>query len=312
MLLCRAAFPKKNKNERKCNESSFCQFPHLLGQGTVCPIFIAVCLAGCINMLVNGSARAIDVDAGDSTPMPAGTDLGLIYYQHVERREFYKDGHKQPSNARLDSDIGILRAVHFMKLGSFTIDPQVLLPFGQSKGKRASSILGEANGIGDLILTSTIWLVEQPQHRTYLGITPFLYVPTGNYDRNDPLNMGENRWKTALMAGFIQGLGEKWWFDLYTNVTWFGKNDDSTSAGKTLRQSDLYQTQAFFRYNFTPSFDLRVGYSESWGGETRLEGVSQRDRTETSKYTVGAAWFPNPKTQLIVSYGQDLSVETAL
>lgn len=95
---------------------------------TLCAqVFVATCLAIIISFAISGNARAVDVDAGDSTPMPAGTDLGLLYYQHVERREFYKDGHKQPGNARLDSDIGILRAVHFMKLGQFTIDPQVLL-----------------------------------------------------------------------------------------------------------------------------------------------------------------------------------------
>lgn len=277
---------------------------------TLCAqVFVATCLAIIISFAISGNARAIDVDAGDSTPMPAGTDLGLLYYQHVERREFYKDGHKQPGNARLDSDIGILRAVHFMKLGQFTIDPQVLLPFGQFKGKDDSSGLGEADGIGDLILTSTIWVVEQPQHRTYLGITPFLYVPTGNYDRNDPLNLGENRWKTALMAGFIQGLGDRWWFDLYSDVTWFGRNDDATAAGLTLRQCNLYQTQAFIRFNLTPILDLRAGYSESWGGDTRLDGVSQHDRIETNKYTFGAAWFPVPTTQIILNYGRDLSVE---
>lgn len=279
------------------------------GKRLCAQFLIAVWLASCINMLVTGNARAIDVDAGDLTPMPAGTDLGLVYYQHVERGEFYKDGHKQSGNPRLDSDIGILRAVHFMKLGRFTVDPQFLLPFGQFKGKRDSSDLGEANGIGDLMLLATVWLVEQPQQRTYFGITPVLYVPTGNYDRNDPLNLGENRWKAAVNVGFMQGLGDKWWFDLYTDVTWCGPNDDATPDGKTMRQSNLYQTQAFVRYNLTPSLDLRVGYSESWVGETRLEGVRQNDRTKTTKYTFGAAWSPTPKTQIMINYGQDLSVE---
>ncbi|MFL1480835.1 MULTISPECIES: transporter [Pseudomonadaceae] len=257
-----------------------------------------------------GQAQAVDVDAGDYTALPEGTTLGMVYYQHAERRSLYADGHKQPLRAGLDSDIGILRGVHFMKLGGFTIDPQFLLPFGQLEGKRDTKGLGKSDGgIGDLILASTIWLVEQPAEKTYFGITPFLYVPTGRYDRDDALNIGENRWKFALQAGYIQGLGDKWWLDLVGDVTWFGKNDDATAAGLTLRQSALYQGQAFLRYQVTPTFDVRVGYSRLWGGETRLDGLDQRDEPKTQKFTVGAGWFVAPKTQLLVNYGRDQSVE---
>lgn len=263
-------------------------------------------LAGCLG----SQAHAVDVDAGDYTALPEGTNLGMVYYQHAERRSLYSGGHKQPMRAGLNSDIGILRGVHFMKLGGFTIDPQFLLPFGQLEGKRDTSGLGKSDGgIGDLILASTVWLVERPEEKTYFGITPFLYVPTGRYDRDDALNIGENRWKFALQAGYIQGLGDKWWLDLIGDVTWFGKNDDATSAGLTLRQSALYQGQAFLRYQLTPSLDLRVGYSRLWGGETRLDGVDQHDKPDTAKFLVGAGWFVTPKTQLLFNYGRDQSVE---
>lgn len=263
-----------------------------------------------VAMGLASQAQAVDVDAGDYTALPEGTNLGMVYYQHAERRSLYSGGDKVPVRAGLDSDIGILRGVHFMKLGGFTIDPQFLLPFGQLEGKRDTSGLGKSDGgIGDLILASTVWLVERPEAKTYFGVTPFLYVPTGRYDRDDPLNLGENRWKVALQAGYIQGLGDKWWLDLVGDVTWFGKNDDATAAGLTLRQSALYQGQAFLRYQVTPTFDVRVGYSQLWGGETRLEGFDQRDEPRTHKYQVGAAWFVAPKTQLLFNYGRDQSVE---
>lgn len=255
------------------------------------------------------STRAADVDAGDYTAMPAGTNLGLVYYQHAERKSLYADGHKAPLNARLDSDVGILRGVHFMQLGDYIVDPQFLLPFGSLRGKDDTKSLGDDSGIGDLILASTVWLVNEPAKRRYFGITPYVYVPTGSYDNDHALNLGENRWKYTLQAGYIQGLTDKLTLDLVADVTFFGKNDEYGPAKATLKQSELFQGQAFLRYNFTDAFDVRVGVSRLWGGETKVDGVRQDDEPDTSKFSVGASYFVTKGTQLLVNYGQDMSVE---
>ncbi|NER65506.1 transporter, partial [Pseudomonas sp. MAFF212427] len=125
--------------------------------------WVQACTLG-IAASLGGQAHAVDVDAGDYTALPEGTNLGMLYYQHAERRSLYADGHEQPGKPGLDSDIGILRGVHFMKLGGFTIDPQFLLPFGQLEGQRDTAGLGKSDaGIGDLILASTVWLVERAE-----------------------------------------------------------------------------------------------------------------------------------------------------
>ena len=72
--------------------------------------------------LVATPAQAIDVDAGDYTALPAGTKLGLLYYQHAQRNRLYAGGDRVPIDARLDSDVGILRGVYFMEIGGFIVD----------------------------------------------------------------------------------------------------------------------------------------------------------------------------------------------
>lgn len=255
------------------------------------------------------AAHAVDVEAGDYTALPEGTNLGLLYYQHAERKSLYADGHKAPIDARLDSDIGILRGVHFMKLGDFIIDPQFLLPFGSLRAKDDTKGLGNDSGTGDLILASTIWLLNDPAKRRYFGITPYVYAPTGSYDKDHALNLGENRWKYVLQAGYITGLTEKLTLDLVGDVTFFGNNDDYGLTGATLKQSALYQGQAFLRYNFTERFDVRAGISRLWGGESKVDGERLDDEPDTRKFTVGASYFVTPGTQLMVNYGRDLSVE---
>ena len=129
-------------------------------------------------------AQAVEVDAGDYTALPAGTNLGIVYYQHAQRDKLYSGGNRVPINPGLDSDVGILRGVHFMDIGGYIVDPQFLLPFGKLKAKDDLSALGTGSGTGDLILAATVWLVNDPKAKTYVGLTPFLYLPTGTYDRN--------------------------------------------------------------------------------------------------------------------------------
>ena len=266
--------------------------------------------AGLVLAILAGNAQAIDVDAGEYTAaLPAGSNIGLLYLQHAQRRSLYSDGHKVAIKAGLDSDIGILRAAHYQQLGDYTINTQFLLPFGRLEGTRDNDSLGQTSGVGDLILASTLWLVNDPAKNRYWGIAPYLYVPTGNYDRNDALNLGENRWKMTLQTGYVTGLTEKLSLDLTADVTFFGKNDDLTSQDLTLRQKPQWQTQTYLRYAVTPKLSVHVGASRLWGGETRIDGQDQNDEPDTSKYRVGSSYWITPSFQALLNYGQDVSVD---
>ncbi|MGO4157897.1 transporter [Cupriavidus sp. YAF13] len=258
-------------------------------------------------LLAAAPAHAIDVDAGDYTALPAGTNLAMLYYQHAERDKVYASG-RQVAGGNLNSDIGIARYVHFVDIAGFTVDPQILLPFGNLRGRDQLSGLGSSGGMGDPILAATVWLVNQPQQKRYFGITPFLYVPVGSYDKERALNLGENRWKFALQAGYITPLAGKFTLDLIADVTFYGDNNKFGAASATLKQAPLFQGQGWLRYNVTDTFDIRGGLSYTAGGESKVNGVSRNDNTNTSKFLLGMAWFPTPAVQVLGIYGQDISV----
>ena len=263
-------------------------------------------------MLSTGPAHALDVDAGDYTALPAGTNLALLYYQHASRDALYQHGRRADLDAGLTSDIGIFRAVHFADVADHRIDVQFLLPFGRLEGKDDLATMGTAHGMGDLILASAVWLLNSPDTGRYFGITPYLFLPTGNYDRHDALNLGENRWKLVLQAGYITPLSKTVTLDVVADATLFGDNDDFGISGATLEQKPLYQFQTFLRYHVSPQWDLRAGLSHAFGGETSVDGVNQDDRTRTTKANVGTAWFATPSVQVVFNYGRDLSVENGL
>ena len=253
-------------------------------------------------------ARAVDVDAGDYTTLPAGTKLVLLYLQHATRDKLYANGNKVPINARLDSDVGILRGVWNTEFGGLIMAPQFLLPFGKLKGKNDTAGLGSESGVGDLILALPVWLTK-PGGKEHFGFGAYLFLPTGSYDNNNALNLGENRMRLAPQFGWITPLANQVTFDLIGDVTLFGKNDDAGAASQTLKQAPLFQLQGWLRYNFSASADLRLGLSQVNGGETKLDGVKQNNRQSTSKFSLGASHFFSPTTQLVATYGQDIKVK---
>ncbi|MBK1850085.1 transporter [Marinobacter sp. 1-4A] len=259
-------------------------------------------------LLASGPTMAVDVDAGDYTALPAGTNLAMGYYQFATRDALYSDGNKAPINAGLDSHIGILRGVHFTEIAGYIVDPQFLLPVGKLEGKDDTSGLGDASGIGDLTLAATVWLVNEPESNTYFGITPFVFAPTGSYDKKDALNLGENRWKYALQAGFITGLTPNISLDLAGDVTFYGENDEFGASNATLKQDPSYQLQGYLRYHMSSQWDLRAGVSHTLGGETKVNGIDQDNRMSYTKMTLGTAWFATPSLQLLANYGTDLSI----
>jgi hypothetical protein len=269
------------------------------------PQLVCACLA-----LGTTASQAIDIDAGDYTAFPDGTNVGMLYAQHAERDHVYANGQRIPGDNRLVSDIGVLRGIHFMKIGGFTVDPQFLLPFGRLEGRGdLGPVLGERGGVSDLTLAATVWLIENPAGREYFGITPFLYAPTGTYDANKPLNLGENRWKYALQAAYTHGVGEKFTFDVAADVTAYGRNDKADAAGHDLTQQPTMQLQGFMRYAMTAAWDLRAGVSHLIDGETKLGGVSRHDETHVTKIQLGTAAFVGTSTQLLATWGRDVKVD---
>ncbi|URI08761.1 transporter [Aquincola tertiaricarbonis] len=262
--------------------------------------------------LASAPAHAVDVDAGDYTALPAGTTLGLAYYQHAERNRLYAGGDRVPIDAGLSSDVGILRVVHFMKLGGITIDPQFLLPVARLRAKDDLSALGKDSGVGDLMLAATAWLINDPQTKTYFGITPFVWVPTGAYDRGQGVNVGENRWKWALQAGYIRPLGPQLTLDAAADVTWHGRNDDYGPGSLTLRQKPVVQLQGWLRWHASDALDWRLGLSHTAGGEQSIDGESQHNRLATTRFALGAGYFVGPRTQLLATVGRDLRVREGL
>lgn len=254
-------------------------------------------------------AQAIEVTPGDYEQLPADTTLGLIYYQHATTDNLYAQGKKVSSDFNLTSDVSILRLIHVLGLTeTLTVDPQILLPFGRIDTGGDANTLGSATGTGDVILAAPVRL-RLNESRDVIALTPYVYIPTGNYDKDDALNLGENRWKFDLQGAYVKHFSERWALDLVGDVIWYGDNDDYGSQSLRREQRVSYAAQVMGRYNIDSSTSLALGFGQTWGGENRIDGVDQNDRMKTTNLRVTAATFISPKDQLQLQLGRDLDVE---
>jgi hypothetical protein len=254
------------------------------------------------------AARALEVTGGDYEVYPAGVNIGLLYYQHAETGDVYASGHKVASRFNVTSDIGLLRYIRPVAVNStLTLDPQFILPFGEVRGKDNASALGSASGAADLILGLPFKFLLDPTSRDAFSIGPFLYLPTGNYDHDKALNLGENRWKGLVQFAYVTHFNPTWALDVIGDVQISGDNTNYGPTGATRKQDPLFETQAHLRYNITPATTMAIDYGYKFGGDTQVDGVSDNDRLRTQYARLTAQSFVTPTMQLQAQVGADLS-----
>ncbi|ONF96842.1 transporter [Sphingomonas jeddahensis] len=253
-------------------------------------------------------ARAQAIDAGDYVPAPAGTQLALVYLQYSHAGALYRDGRKIDEEAELDTAVALLRYVRFSKVGGMTFNYQVLQPFGYVAGGGSTASLGKTTGFGDTILVGTLWLREDADSQSYFGVTPYLYIPTGDYRSSRGLNLGENRWKGSLQAVYSKGFGKHFIAELSGDVMIYGKNDDAGAASNDLTQKATVRLQGFLRFPLGDRNELNARVMHVTGGETRINGIRQDDVTRTTSLL--GTWRHNitPKWQILTQVGADVAV----
>lgn len=244
------------------------------------------------------AAQAVDVGPTDYVAAPAGTDALLLYYRHAESDRAHLTTTGKANDSNLSVDAGILRYIHYADLGGITIAPQVLVPVASiHDAKLGGTDLNQPGGLGDVILANVFWLVNDAAQRRQFAITPYVWLPVGRYDQGEALNIGENRWKANLQAGFDQGFGDKWGMELVADATWYGANSEAGNGGQTLKQDASYQFQAWLRYDFSGDSSLAAGMSQTLGGKQTLDEAANGFKTEATQARLSYSQFLTPSFQ---------------
>ena len=257
------------------------------------------------------AGHALDVDPGDYAAAPPSTNLAIGYGLFGWNNSFKTRTGDNVPNSHLDSQFGILRLVHYTDIAGITADPQIFIPFGfLNNGKLDGEHLDAASGLGDIIIASTFWPINEPENKRWLGITPFMFFPTGSYRNKQVLNIGENRYKGVLQLGFVQGFGDKWIVDVIGDTTFYGDNPNGGASGRSsVSQDNSYQFQTWLRYYITPEWAVGPGYSGTWGGTVEVGGDKSALSTEIQQLRLITQYFPLPDLQVSAQARTDVRTE---
>ncbi len=256
------------------------------------------------------SGHAYANNARDYIPLEPGSYFLGLYYNHTGADDYYLDGDKVNSSMDYTGNVSILRPVYYTSIGSITLDPQLLLPIGE-----ASLADDQSSGLGDATVAATIWFVNNKESKFIFAYTPFITMPTGDYDENSSVNLGANRWAHKHEFCVAKGFGETTWLEVSAYAQFFTDNDDVIGADNAkveLSQEMVYGAEAHLSHNFTPEFFTSLDYIYTGGGETSLNDADQNNELSTHNVGVTFAYMITPSVQLMTNFNTDVSVDAGL
>jgi hypothetical protein len=281
---------------------------------------LAVVLA--IGSVFCDAAKAIvNIDANDYVPLPAGTTL-LIEYAEYSKNDGLDLGGMAPLAARLDSEVGIFRPIHYQTLFGVMTDAQVVIPVGTINNVEIDGVRqNSSSGAFDPIVGGTIWVVNRPETSTFFALTTLTTLPLGEYRRSDTINLGNNRFQEDLQFGVQTafgsvGLAKQIVVYLYSDTFLYGANTrsavpaDTSLTQATLTQAATWQLQSWLSYTTqTGTTSLALGYAASTGGRQLLAGVPTGTRTEEQQVRGELQTFVTKHIQLSGEVTHDVHVE---
>lgn len=254
-----------------------------------------------------------DVFPTDYVANKPGDIVTTLYFKESEGNGYYRNDVKL-INDSVAITTQVLRFVYTTKVFGYT---SALLGVGAYAKTEFDGPVVErlypksTSGIGDMRFGITTWLLNNSAEMKYFAITPMISIPVGSYDPSRSVNIGENRYKAALSAGYVNRfmnneIGELF-LELSPELAVYGDNNDA--RGKKIEQNPSYALTGYLRYRPMTMMGIFTGYQINRGGETILNGVEQNDQPNNTRFMLGGAIFLYG-TQIILRHARDTHIQS--
>ena len=237
-----------------------------------------------------------DVLPGDYFPLAYATTTLSAYAYDRQAAGPYSNG-KKLLNGSIDSQIAALRVTHSQLLAGHPISLVATLPWSQNTvapAQLANMLGANSSGTADLRLGVTGWLLASQDSGEYLGITGMVFVPSGSYNPKQAFNVGENRYKFTLNAGWIHQLGGPYVVEILPELAWFGDNN-AYLGGHRLSQNNARALTGYLRYRANLNWQLYLGAQLSRGGETSIDNIAQHNPSNNNRQMLGLSFLTDDK-----------------
>lgn len=147
------------------------------------------------------------------------------------------------------------------------------------KGPASVSSVTYQHGMGDIMWSNTINLIGAPgmgiydymrnETPTKVYLQAAATFPTGQYDPNDPINIGSNQFKLKVGLPIVQQLspmidGKRTTLEIFPSYTFISNNDDL--QGQEVEQEGLFTLETHLTRDITSKGYFSIDYSYMNGG----------------------------------------------
>ena len=270
---------------------------------TILPISILFLLAN--------NAWGIDLQPGEIVAPQADKSFVQVSYVYNKYNGQYKDSIKQAGDFRYNTPQELVRVAHSFQLAEMPAIIYAQASHSKIDLKGDFSGYKEVSGIGDTSFLLAVWPYANRETNTFFGIGAYLTTPTGSYDNNRVFNLGENRFKYALQAGYQTPLMES--IDLMAAIDGvvYGDNKSYGSNKQKLSQENLYTAQLGIRYKLNPEYHFGFNLYHTEGGNQEIDDISTNNGIVLNRYqfTVTRNFSSG---RLTLQYGQDLDTRNGI
>lgn len=236
---------------------------------------------------------------------------GLVfYYLDSSGHEKYRSGEKIADDFNLNSNIQIFRPIYYFKVGTHMATLQSLIPFGNISldGQDAGNKSYSTSGMADISLLAGLWLLDDPLSKTWFGISEWIKMPTGEYDKKRVLNMGSNQWAFKTELGLIKGLGD-FYIELIPSIEFYTDNSDYGPSGSDQEKAQVFVMESHLSYDLTKSFIISLDHYYKAGGKTKVNGTTQDDEANNHSMQLTFVMKTADNQRLLLQYLEDIDIE---
>ena len=224
--------------------------------------------------------------------LEGGNGVPLIFNSLTGNSNPFDPSQQVTPGASFDATMAIMGYAHTFALGDRSAMAAVILPMGRISGD--ASLAGRtasqsASGFGDPTLEFTVNVIGPKVQRNIpdviryepgfsLNLLADLALPIGEYNSDQALNIGQNRWYGRLGAPTVWQIGDwvpgrRTTLEFLPAVWLFGNNTDY-AGGQTLKTDPLFQLDVHLTRDFTPSFWGALDFVWYKGGQATINGVA--------------------------------------
>jgi hypothetical protein len=218
----------------------------------------------------------------------------LIFNYVTGNTNPFNPAHTPTANADVDATIVTPGYAKMFPLFDRAAMAALLLPMGHISGEITTAgrtFKQSSDGFGDPMLEFTFNILGPPAQKNIPDVLRYepgfsvdlladLAIPIGEYDSDQPLNLGQNRWYGRVGAPIVWQLGSwvpgrRTTLELLPSVWFFSTNDNY--VGQTLKTDPKFQLDAHLTRDFTEHFWGSLDAAWYYGGKSSINGVAGKN-----------------------------------